>query len=46
ADLLLLLPDVTWQAYNLYPEDGRTGASLYHAWDEQGRLLGESEAAV
>ncbi|MEV7197474.1 N,N-dimethylformamidase beta subunit family domain-containing protein [Streptomyces sp. NPDC093510] len=46
ADLLLLLPDITWQAYNLYPEDGRTGASLYHAWDEQGILLGESEAAV
>ncbi|MFI8963110.1 N,N-dimethylformamidase beta subunit family domain-containing protein [Streptomyces sp. NPDC053493] len=46
ADLLLVLPDVTWQAYNLYPEDGRTGASLYHAWDEEGRLLGEEEAAV
>ncbi|MFD7504232.1 N,N-dimethylformamidase beta subunit family domain-containing protein [Streptomyces sp. NPDC059850] len=46
ADLLLVLPDFTWQAYNLYPEDGRTGASLYHAWDERGRLLGESEAAV
>jgi len=45
ADLLLLLPDVTWQAYNLYPEDGRTGASLYHAWDDHGRLLGEQEAA-
>ena len=36
ADLLLLLPDITWQAYNLYPEDGHTGASLYHAWDERG----------
>ncbi|GGO85062.1 N,N-dimethylformamidase beta subunit family domain-containing protein [Wenjunlia tyrosinilytica] len=46
ADLLLVLPDLTWQAYNLYPEDGRTGASLYHAWDEHGRLLGEDEAAV
>ncbi|MBM9508959.1 N,N-dimethylformamidase beta subunit family domain-containing protein [Actinacidiphila acididurans] len=46
ADLLLLLPDVTWQAYNLYPEDGRTGASLYHAWDTEGRLLGEEEAAT
>lgn len=45
ADLLLLLPDVTWQAYNLYPEDGRTGASLYHAWDGEGRLLGEADAA-
>lgn len=46
ADLLLLLPDITWQAYNLYPEDGRTGASLYHAWDGEGRLLGEEEAAT
>ncbi|MFI9823376.1 N,N-dimethylformamidase beta subunit family domain-containing protein [Streptomyces sp. NPDC052013] len=46
ADLLLVLPDVTWQAYNLYPEDGRTGASLYHAWDEHGRLLGEADAAT
>ncbi|MEC3995109.1 N,N-dimethylformamidase beta subunit family domain-containing protein [Actinacidiphila sp. DG2A-62] len=46
ADLLLLLPDITWQAYNLYPEDGRTGASLYHAWDAEGRLLGEEEAAT
>jgi hypothetical protein len=46
ADLLLLLPDITWQAYNLYPEDGRTGASLYHAWDDEGRLLGESDAAT
>lgn len=46
ADLLLVLPDVTWQAYNLYPEDGRTGASLYHAWDTDGRLLGEQDAAI
>jgi hypothetical protein len=46
ADLLLVLPDVTWQAYNLFPENGRTGASLYHAWDEHGRLLGEQDAAT
>ena len=46
TDLLLVLPDVTWQAYNLYPENGRTGASLYHAWDGTGRLLGEESAAV
>ena len=46
ADLLVVLPDVTWQAYNAYPEDGVTGASLHHAWDENGRLLGEDEAAV
>ena len=41
-----MLPDITWQAYNLFPEDGRDGASLYHAWDELGRLLGEEDAAV
>ncbi|MCT2589467.1 phosphoribosylamine--glycine ligase [Streptomyces sp. N2-109] len=46
ADLLLLMPDITWQAYNLFPEDGRTGASLYHAWGGSGRLLGEEQAAV
>ncbi|MER8183238.1 N,N-dimethylformamidase beta subunit family domain-containing protein [Kitasatospora sp. NPDC094015] len=46
SELLLVLPDVTWQAYNLFPEDGRTGASLYHAWDGGGRLVGEAEAAV
>lgn len=46
ADLLVVLPTVTWQAYNLFPEDGRTGASLYHAWDERGQLLGEEEAAL
>lgn len=46
ADLLLVLPDLTWQAYNLYPEDGRTGASLHHAWDESGRLLGGRDAAT
>lgn len=46
ADLLLLMPDVTWQAYNLFPEDGSTGASLYHAWDDDGGLLGEPDAAT
>ncbi|MER5637742.1 N,N-dimethylformamidase beta subunit family domain-containing protein [Kitasatospora sp. NPDC002227] len=46
AELLLVLPDVTWQAYNLFPEDGHQGASLYHAWDEQGGLLREGDAAV
>ncbi|RBM14905.1 N,N-dimethylformamidase beta subunit family domain-containing protein [Streptomyces sp. PT12] len=46
ADLLLVLPDVTWQAYNLFPEDGSGGASLYHAWDGAGRLLGEQDAAI
>ena len=26
--LLVVLAPMTWQAYNLYPEDGRTGASF------------------
>ncbi|MFZ4189449.1 N,N-dimethylformamidase beta subunit family domain-containing protein [Streptomyces pseudogriseolus] len=35
ADLLLVLPDLTWQAYNPYPAaDGRAGASLAPAHDE------------
>ncbi len=35
ADLLLVLPDLTWQAYNPYPAaDGSTGASLAPAHDE------------
>ncbi|MEV5465562.1 N,N-dimethylformamidase beta subunit family domain-containing protein [Streptomyces griseoincarnatus] len=35
ADLLLVLPDLTWQAYNAYPAaDGRTGASLAPAHEE------------
>ncbi|MER5867869.1 N,N-dimethylformamidase beta subunit family domain-containing protein [Kitasatospora sp. NPDC002040] len=46
SELLLVIPDVTWQAYNLFPEDGQHGASLYHAWDGAGGLLGEQEAAV
>ncbi|KNB49257.1 N,N-dimethylformamidase beta subunit family domain-containing protein [Streptomyces caatingaensis] len=46
TDLLLVLPDLSWDAHNLYPEDGRTGAALHRAWDEDGRLLGEEDAAV
>lgn len=45
ADLLLVLPDITWQAHNLFPEDGSRGASLHHAWDGGGRLLGQPDAA-
>ncbi|WP_406726654.1 N,N-dimethylformamidase beta subunit family domain-containing protein [Streptomyces sp. GD-15H] len=34
ADLLLVLPDLTWHAHNHYP------------WDEDGRLLDEADAAA
>lgn len=46
ADVLLVLPDITWQAYNLFPGNGRDGASLRRTWDAAGRLLGEPDAPV
>ncbi|WP_319458834.1 N,N-dimethylformamidase beta subunit family domain-containing protein [Micromonospora sp. RTP1Z1] len=35
---LVVLPTSTWQAYNIWPADGRTGASLYYGQDAAGRL--------
>ncbi|GAB2583296.1 hypothetical protein GCM10027168_15060 [Streptomyces capparidis] len=37
AELLLVLPDLTWQARNTFPEDGRTGAALCRSWPEAAR---------
>ncbi|WP_436773594.1 N,N-dimethylformamidase beta subunit family domain-containing protein [Yinghuangia sp. YIM S09857] len=33
ADFLVVLPATTYQAYNEYPVDGRTGRSLYYGQD-------------
>ena len=44
-DVLVLLPFTTYQAYNEYPKDKQTGASLYYAW-ENGRLYSEEKAAT
>lgn len=41
---LVVLPTSTWQAYNRWPEDGRTGASLYYGFDRAGRRSGECRA--
>jgi hypothetical protein len=37
ADLLVVLPFTTYQAYNMYPWDEKTGSSLYHAWTPDGK---------
>lgn len=46
ADLLLVLPEISWQAHNRYPEDGRAGAALCDAWDEPDAPPGEAAAAT
>ncbi|WP_308267682.1 N,N-dimethylformamidase beta subunit family domain-containing protein [Yinghuangia soli] len=37
ADFLVVLPFSTYQAYNQYPSDGRSGKSLYYGFDENGK---------
>ncbi|MGW9193350.1 N,N-dimethylformamidase beta subunit family domain-containing protein [Micromonospora chersina] len=44
AGALVVLPTTTWQAYNRWPEDGRTGASLYYGFDGAGHRSGEHRA--
>ena len=36
ADWLVVLPFATYQAYNMYPFDGRRGKNLYYGFDESG----------
>lgn len=38
APLCVVLPVTTWQAYNQWPMDGRTGKSLYNGYGPTGRL--------
>ncbi|NUP52190.1 MAG: hypothetical protein HOW97_33435 [Catenulispora sp.] len=38
ADLLVVLPFTTYQAYNMYPWDEKLGSSLYHAWTPTGQF--------
>ncbi|WTW96394.1 hypothetical protein OG216_24810 [Streptomycetaceae bacterium NBC_01309] len=37
ADFLVVLPFSTYQAYNQYPLDGRTGKSLYYGYGPDGK---------
>ncbi|MEV0718209.1 N,N-dimethylformamidase beta subunit family domain-containing protein, partial [Asanoa sp. NPDC050611] len=34
---LVVLPTSTYQAYNMWPYDGRVGASLYYGFDSSGK---------
>lgn len=45
SDILVVLPFTTYQAYNAWPQDGRTGKSLYKGFDAQGRNAGNAERA-
>ncbi|MEW2380861.1 N,N-dimethylformamidase beta subunit family domain-containing protein [Micromonospora sp. NPDC047707] len=43
---LVVIPTSTYQAYNQWPMDGRTGASLYYGFDDAGKraVAGRSRA--
>ncbi|MFJ1550108.1 N,N-dimethylformamidase beta subunit family domain-containing protein [Streptomyces sp. NPDC088246] len=45
SDLLVVLPFTTYQAYNAWPQDGRTGKNLYKGFDAQGRNAGNAARA-
>ncbi|WP_328910131.1 hypothetical protein OG230_11810 [Streptomyces sp. NBC_00234] len=46
SDILVVLPFTTYQAYNLWPEDGRTGKNLYRGFLPNGEVGGFTERAV
>ncbi|MCX4964399.1 hypothetical protein OHA98_06120 [Streptomyces sp. NBC_00654] len=46
SDLLMVLPFTTYQAYNLWPFDGRTGKNLYKGYTAEGKIGGNDERAV
>ncbi|MER6994215.1 N,N-dimethylformamidase beta subunit family domain-containing protein [Streptomyces sp. NPDC000410] len=45
SDILVVLPFATYQAYNMWPEDGRTGRNLYRGYQDHGKLGGADERA-
>jgi hypothetical protein len=45
ADLCVVLPFTTYQAYNLWPTDKVIGTSLYLGYDAQGDAIGDAKAA-
>jgi len=45
ADFLVVVPFTTYQAYNLWPADGRTGKNLYKGYVRPGKLGGIDERA-
>ncbi|MDM4721986.1 hypothetical protein QTQ03_21215 [Micromonospora sp. WMMA1363] len=43
---LVIVPTSTYQAYNMWPYDQRTGASLYYGFDSSGRKVSSRRAAA
>ncbi|AVT33555.1 hypothetical protein C6361_33525 [Plantactinospora sp. BC1] len=43
---LVVVPTSTYQAYNMWPDDGRTGTSLYNGFDPAGRRDSELRATA
>ena len=46
ADLCVVIPFSTYQAYNQWPRDGRRGKSLYYGYPDSTRLEAPSTAAA
>ncbi|URN18503.1 MULTISPECIES: N,N-dimethylformamidase beta subunit family domain-containing protein [Streptomyces] len=45
ADILMVAPFTTYQAYNMWPRDGRTGRNLYRGYKSEGKTGGSPERA-
>ncbi|MFC3990586.1 N,N-dimethylformamidase beta subunit family domain-containing protein [Actinoplanes siamensis] len=45
ADFLMIVPVTTYNAYNVWPADGRTGKSLYKGYLPNGKMGGAPERA-
>ncbi|MEU5400058.1 N,N-dimethylformamidase beta subunit family domain-containing protein [Streptomyces sp. NPDC005963] len=45
SDLLVVLPFTTYQAYNMWPKDGRTGKNLYRGYRAGGAIGGADTRA-
>ncbi|MGC5342810.1 N,N-dimethylformamidase beta subunit family domain-containing protein [Streptomyces sp. DT171] len=45
SDILVVLPFATYQAYNIWPLDGRTGKNLYKGYTADGQVGGSAERA-
>lgn len=45
ADILMVVPFTTYQAYNMWPKNGHTGKNLYRGYNKAGRIGGTEERA-
>lgn len=43
SDILMVAPFTTYQAYNMWPRDGRTGKNLYRGFKSDGKTGGNPE---